>query len=353
MTHPVDPFRCPLDEECISAWLREPDPSRLDRLWKAADETRRIHVGDEVHLRGLVEISNHCRRQCAYCGIRTENRGIERYRMSDDEILACAREARSYGYGTVVLQAGEDPGLDIARVSCLVRRIKSETSLAVTLSLGERTRDELVAWRKAGADRYLLRFETSDHTLYERIHPSLPHVRSDRMALLELLRTLGYEVGSGVMVGIPGQTWESLVRDILTFANLDLDMIGVGPFLAHPLTPLGASPPAQSPEHVPPTEDVVYRVLALTRLVCPDANIPSTTALATINKIDGREKGLQRGANVVMPNLTPAQYRSKYEIYPDKASVHETAPACQSSLAELLSSMGRRVGSGPGFRRRG
>jgi biotin synthase len=344
-----------LTRDEIIGWLTETDPARLETLWRTADDVRHANVGDEVHLRGLVEISNHCVRQCGYCGLRAGNRTLERYRMSEDEILACAHDARLYGYGTVVLQAGEDYGIKADWLGSVVRRIKAETGLAVTLSLGERNDDELRAWREAGADRYLLRFETSDDDLYRLIHPSFPGRPSDRMAMLRRLRGLGYEIGSGVMVGIPGQTWETLADDIGSFRHLDLDMIGVGPYLAHPQTPLGDGtwcPEAPPEGQVPSDEHTVYKVVALTRLVCPQANIPSTTALATINKESGREKGLQRGANIVMPNLTPSRYRALYEIYPEKACVNETADMCRFCLAGRIESIGRRVGSGPGGRRR-
>jgi biotin synthase len=348
------PPPAPLSREDVLAWLYETDLARLELLWQLADQTRRANVGDEVHLRGLVEISNHCVRQCGYCGLRAGNRSLDRYRMSADEIAACARDAGEFGYGTTVLQAGEDYGVRKEWVADLIRRIKSETGLAVTLSLGERFDDELEAWREAGADRYLLRFETSDDDLYRLIHPALPGRPSDRIALLRRLRTLGYEIGSGVMVGIPGQTYASLADDIEMFRTLDLDMIGVGPYIAHPCTPLGDvawAPKTPLGEQVPNDELTVYKVLALTRLACPQANIPSTTALATINKDSGRELGLQRGANIVMPNLTPPRYRSLYEIYPDKACVNETAEMCRFCLAGRIHSIGRRVGSGPGGRR--
>ncbi len=337
----------------LIAWLREDDPARLEALWAEADSVRREAVGDAVHLRGLVELSNVCVRRCAYCGIRVDNRSVERYRMTDDEVLDCAARAVALGYGTLVLQAGEDPGLTRDRIADLVRRIKAATPLAVTLSLGERTDDELAAWREAGADRYLLRFETSDEALYERIHPSLPGRKSDRMAILRRLRALGYEVGSGVMVGIPGQTWATLANDLLAFRDLDLDMIGIGPFLPHPATPLGQAPEPAAPDaQVPSDEITVLKCVALTRLLCPQANIPSTTALATINKASGREHGLTRGANVVMPNLTPPRYRVLYEIYPDKACVNETAEQCALCLEGRIRAVGRTVGRGQGGRRR-
>jgi len=340
--------------QAILAWLREEDSTRLEALWAAADETRRSHVGDEVHLRGLIEISNHCVRACGYCGLRAANREVERYRMSADEIMVCARNADAWGWGTVVLQSGEDYGLKKSWIADIVREIKAETGLAVTLSFGERPEDDLAAWREAGAERYLLRFETSDDELYRLIHPDLPGRGSDRMELLRTLQRLGYEAGSGIMVGIPGQTYDSVAHDIDLFREMDLDMIGIGPYISHPLTPLGDEswvreiPPE---EQIPGDELTVYKAVALARLVCPEANIPSTTALATINKVDGRELGLQRGANIVMPNLTPPEYREKYEIYPDKACVNETAEMCRGCLTGRVEAIGRVIGSGPGGRR--
>lgn len=338
----------------IEAWLREQDAERLEQLWQAADEVRKTHVGDEVHLRGLIEISNFCVRQCAYCGLRSDHRGLQRYRMSLDEIIVCAREALSYGYGTVVLQSGEDYGLTREWLAEVVREIKAHTGLAVTLSLGERPDEDLITWREAGADRYLLRFETSDRELYERIHPPTRGQEvSDRVAMLRRLRELGYEPGSGVMIGIPGQTYACLARDIALFRTLDLDMIGVGPFIAHPDTPLGRSefPEAPEGEQVPNTELMTYKALALTRLACPESNIPSTTALATLNLARGREQGLQRGANIVMPNLTPTRYRVLYEIYPDKACIQESAGDCHACMKGRIRSIGRVPGVGPGSRK--
>ncbi|NQT54022.1 [FeFe] hydrogenase H-cluster radical SAM maturase HydE [bacterium] len=333
------------------AWLREADERRLAALWQQADAVRREHVGHDVHLRGLIEFSNHCVRRCAYCGLRAEHEAITRYRMTADEILDCAQLAVGFGYGTVVLQSGEDYGIDAAWMADVVRRIKATTPLAVTLSLGERPEADLLAWREAGADRYLLRFETSDPQLYGRIHPPLPGRHTDRVGILRDLRRMGYEIGSGVMVGIPGQTMDTLADDIELFHTLDLDMIGLGPYIPHPDTPLyHQAEQLQAPEgqQVPATEDMTYRVLALARLACPDANIPSTTALATLNQAEGRELGLQRGANVVMPNLTPVAYRALYEIYPAKVCIHESAGDCQGCIKQRIQSVGRTVGTGRG-----
>ena len=344
-----------MDKAEILNWLREESPRRLEALWRQADAMRRQHVGDAVHLRGLVEISNYCVRQCAYCGLRAGNKTLSRYRMEADEILAAAQQAARFGYGTVVLQAGEDYGIGPAWMAGVVRQIKAETPLAVTLSLGERPDTDLAAWREAGADRYLLRFETSDRGLFDSIHPPLGRQPCDRIAILRRLKQLGFETGSGVMVGIPGQTYESLADDILLFRDLDLDMIGLGPFIPHPATPLGVDHPAvggvEPQTQVPNTELMVYKAVALTRLVCPDVNIPATTALATINRRNGRELGLQRGANVFMPNLTPLKYRHLYQIYPGKACIEETGSACNHCLTVRIRMLGRHVGNGPGGRR--
>lgn len=342
-----------MDKTEILRWLREQNEVRLEELWRRADAVRKEKVGDAVHLRGLIEISSYCVRQCGYCGLRAGNAGLERYRMSEEEIMQCVADAVEFGYGTVVMQAGEDYGIKTEWLADIVRRIKAQTPLAVTLSMGERPMADLVAWREAGANRYLLRFETSNPVLYEKIHPSLPKQSYNRFDLLKKLRELGYEVGSGVMIGIPGQSYEDLARDIELFRTLDLDMIGVGPYIAHPATPLGQETIDLANENqVPNTELMVYKVLAITRLVCPEANIPSTTALATINKAEGRELGLSRGANVVMPNLTPTQYRSLYEIYPAKACIDETSRQCRGCLWGRIESIGRHVGSGQGSRKR-
>lgn len=338
----------------IARWLREDNEDRLQTLWNEADAVRLATVGEAVHLRGLVEISNYCSRQCGYCGLRAGNQGLERYRMTRDEILACAHEAVSYGYGTVVMQAGEDYGIERMWLADVVRAIKAKTPLAVTLSMGERPEEDLAAWRDAGADRYLLRFETSDPELYRLIHPRRAgEAHADRIAILGQLKQLGYETGSGVMVGIPGQSYEVLTNDIALFRELDLDMVGVGPYISHPDTPLGAQTeirPLPPGEQVPNSELMTYKVVALTRLVCPEANIPSTTALATLNRALGRELGLQRGANVVMPNLTPLQYRQMYEIYPAKVCIDETATACHTCMRGRIERLGRTVGAGPGGR---
>lgn len=337
----------------ILKWLQVTDEVTLEELWKRADAARSEHVGDAVHLRGLIEISNTCRRLCGYCGLRADNVDLTRYRMTTDEIVACAKEGESYGYGTAVLQAGEDPGLDPDEVVTMIQRIKAETKLAVTLSLGEHDDAIYQKWKDAGADRYLLRYETSDPDLFQAIHPPLNNKPSlDRIAILKRLRTMGYEIGSGIMIGIPGQSWELLADEILKFKEIDLDMVGVGPFLPHPATPMGQEgwmPPMDPGENQVPNDELTTRkVVALTRIILPKANLPATSALATINTKSGREHALQGGANVVMPNLTPVDYRKHYEIYPAKACIYETAGECRVCLQGRIRRIGRHVGDGQG-----
>jgi len=326
--------------------LREGRPDALADLWLEADRVRNAHVGDAVHLRGLVEVTNHCRRRCAYCGLRAENCDIQRYVMTEDEVLACAYQACKLGYGTIVIQGGETPRVTRYDMAHIVRRIKAETDLAVTLSLGERDEADFAEWRRAGADRYLIRFETSAPELYGRLHPDAPRGLHKRLHTLRTLRRLGYEIGSGVLIGVPGQTIDMLADDILLFRELDLDMIGVGPYIPHPRAPIPQCETTAA--EFADAETMTYKTIALARLVCPGANIPSTTALGTLNKAMGRENGLRRGANVVMPNLTPVRYRALYEIYPDKACIAETAEQCSVCLAGRVASIGRFIGTGRG-----
>jgi biotin synthase len=347
----MDILSSPIDRKQVLDWLTCDDPSRLPELWRMADSVRQRFVGEEIHLRGLVEISNFCDRNCLYCGIRSQNRSIPRYRLSREEILECARQAVRFGFGTLVLQSGEDRGLKAEWIAETLRQIKRETPLAVTLSLGERSTEEYRLWREAGADRCLLRFETGKRELFDLIHPPLAGMDSDRKVILRILREIGYEIGSGVMVGIPGQTFDDLADDILAFRMLDLDMIGVGPYIPHPETPLAklaGKLAAPAGRQVPATVDMGCRVVALARLVCPRANIPSTTALTTLDGLNGREHGLQRGANVIMPNLTPRKYRRMYEIYPAKAASTEDAEESCAAAFRQIEALGRLAGKGRG-----
>jgi biotin synthase len=304
-------------------------------LSEAADAVRKICVGAEVHLRGIVEFSNFCAQNCLYCGLRRDNQALVRYRMSSAEIIAAAHNARSQGLGTVVLQSGEDPWFSREKIVDLIRAIKEETGLAVTLSVGERPYADYLAWKKAGADRYLLKHETTSPTLFRRFRPG--RELGERLEGLRWLRELVYEVGSGNMVGLPGQTDEDLAGDIQLFIQYNFDMIGIGPFIAHPQTPLAWA--ANGPLNR------TLKVLAITRIVTRDTNLPATTAAGVLDP-NGQRLALSAGANVIMPDITPPIYRQHYQIYPGKAQ----APVSRDGLTEMVSSLGRRISQGPGSR---
>ena len=318
-------------KEELSGWLRETGPKKLARLFKEADRARKKQCGDQVHLRGIIEFSNYCRRDCLYCGLRAGNRKLKRYRMSVNEIVAAARGAVRLGIPTVVLQSGEDPGFGLQKLLRVVRQIK-KMGLAVTLSVGELKSAEYRRLRDAGADRYLLKFETSDSRLYSKLRPGCR--LSDRLKCLHTLRSLGYQVGSGNMVGLPGQSLASIAQDIALFKKLGLDMIGIGPFIAHPNTPLAG----QGKRDL----TLSLKTVALTRLYVPLAHIPATTASATVDA-RGREKALVCGANVVMPNLTPDKYRRLYQIYPNKDRVNENGGKSFARLRARILSLGRTI----------
>ncbi len=336
----------------ILDWLHETDHERLKGLWQAADSLRRRQVGEAIWLRGLIEIANRCVRNCAYCGIRAGNHALRRYRMTGAEILACARLAQAQELGTVVLQSGEDPGLSAPWLASVVRAIRAETGLVVTLSLGDRDDAAFALWREAGAARYLLRFETANPELYAQLHPGAPPL-ADRLSRLERLRALGYQMGTGFLVGVPGQTYADLADDLELLADLAPDMIGLGPWLPHPATPLGQAADAARgavprAEQVPGTALMACKALALARLLCPGTNIPSTTALSVADPAAGRSDGLTRGANVVMPNLTPRRYRRLYEIYPGKGLPGPESGEQLARLRRQLVALDRAIGSGPG-----
>ncbi|MGM0419764.1 MAG: [FeFe] hydrogenase H-cluster radical SAM maturase HydE [Bacillota bacterium] len=308
-----------------------------DKIYQRADRLRKNIHGDKVHLRGLIEFSNFCRRSCYYCGLRKENRRIKRYRMKNKEIIAAAETALNLGYGTVVLQSGEDPYITKNMMTEIIKEIKVRTGLAVTLSLGERTKEEYVIWKEAGADRYLLRFETSDPDLYQNLHPygSL----STRLKHLHWLKEIGYQVGSGSLVGLPGQSEKSLLADLDLYRSLELDMVGIGPYLVNPDTPLADKDNGSL--------DLTYKMIALTRIKLPYAHLPATTALGSLDR-QGREKALQIGANVMMPNVTPKKYRSDYKLYPNKICTDETPFDCSLCVPGRLKSIKRYPAKGPG-----
>ncbi len=311
-----------------------------EELAQAADRVRHDYVGDGVHLRGLIEFSNYCRRNCAYCGLRRDNKNIKRYRLHAEEIISLAGQAKAYGYKTVVLQSGEDEYFTVPRLQAILLSIK-KMDLAVTLSIGERTYDEYKALREAGADRYLLRIETTDAGLYARHDPGMSH--ANRLRCLQNLKELGYEVGTGTLVGLPGQTIDMLARDILFFQEIDADMLGIGPLVPNPHTPLG--------EAAPGDWHLTRRFVSILRLLLPDSNIPATTAMDTL-KPGGRDLILQSGANVMMLNVTSGEARRNYALYPGKAGVSDTPEHCRSCMTARIAQMGRFVAEDKGFRHR-
>jgi biotin synthase len=306
-------FDAPLSHGEIVRFLKEDDLATLAKLYAAADDVRALHAGEEIHVRALINFSNHCRRNCRYCGLRRGNAGLARYRMSPREIVAAACGAAAKGYRTVVLQSGEDEHFTEAVVAGIIRGIKDGCDAAITLSVGERPYRTLKAWFNEGADRYLLKHETSDPDLYEQLHPDLKF--DDRIGTLRNLKEIGYQTGSGIMVGIPGQTYESVANDILLFQELDIDMIGCGPYIHNPKTPLSRTTP-DAAAYIQPLPEYVYKVIALTRILTRDTLIPATTALSVLNPDRGVLSALSAGANVVMVNETPLSYKSLYEIYP-------------------------------------
>lgn len=309
------------------------DNSVNDYLFKSADEVRQKFKGDEVYLRALIEFSNICRCNCFYCGIRRDNKNIEHYRLEKDEIIKLANFAIQSGYKTIVLQSGEDLFFKADYLTEIIKEIK-KSNVAITLSIGERTFEEYKILKEAGADRFLLRIETTDENLYKKMHPNMDF--ANRKRCLYDLKKLGFETGTGSLIGLPGQTAESLADDILFYKKLDADMIGIGPLIVHPETPLKNEK----------NGDLVLaiKVLALTRLLLPDINIPATTAMETLHP-QGRIMALQAGANVIMPNVTFEKCKKNYEIYPNKVSVD------YSKLQTDLETIGRKISNQKGYRK--
>lgn len=279
-------------------------------LFKGAESICSHVFGGEVFLRAIVEFSSHCRKNCLYCGLRNSNKQLSRYCLSPARILECVQSAAAENIGTVVLQSGEDSILTPQEFACLIVQIKKETNMAVTLSLGEQPEDDLFLWKEAGADRYLLKMETFDRELYGRLRPGCEFEK--RLHSLTVLRKLGYEVGSGIISGLPGQSKEGLARDLLELTSLELDMISVGPFIPHPDTPLAGSAAGNTLE--------AMRAMAILRLLNPEANIPATSALEILDP-GARSLSLSRGGNVIMSSVTPDDVGAGYNIYPGKNAV--------------------------------
>lgn len=334
------PNRLPSVAEVLALLRTQGD--ELAALYAAADDLRRRSVGDDVHVRGIIEFSNDCANDCEYCGIRRGSK-VTRYRMTQEEIVAQAVQAHAWGCNTVVLQSGDDLWFTAERLCNIVRGVRQAGVPAVTLSVGVRPLGELRQFAAAGCDRYLLRFETSNRRLFKKIHPDETFAR--RLRCLKNLREAGIQVGSGFMIGLPDTSLTTLARDILFATRLKLDMIGCGPFLAHPDTPLGGKPLLEDRE-------IYFKAMAVLRLLNPWAHIPATTAFDALAP-DGRNRVLQIGANVFMPNVTPGKYRRLYQLYPNKPCVDEDGAACAICVRGRITGLGRRIAEGPGHSLRG
>jgi biotin synthase len=329
-----------LKKEEIIRLLQVSEKEQMDVLFRASGDVRKTCVGDEIYLRGIVEFSNICGQNCLYCGLRRDNHSITRYRIPDDAILSAAHRIKDLHVPTIVLQSGEDDFFDRKRLCRLISRINEETGLVITLSVGERSMADYRAFKKAGADRYLLKHETASTEIQKRLRPGTSF--KNRLRCLHWLKELGYEVGTGMMVGLPLQNEETLADDILLMKQIDADMIGIGPFISHSQTPL-ANHPNGDPV-------MVLKVIAVTRIVTKTTNIPATTALVTLNP-EMRLKALSVGANVVMPDFTPHDYRKFYDIYPGKSDGSGDAAAFLVHFQSEIARFGRTIGKGAGFRK--
>lgn len=308
-------------------------------LFERAREVRHAHYGRDVYIRGLIEFTNYCRNDCYYCGIRKSNSCLSRYRLTEEEILSCCRNGYELGFRTFVLQGGEDGWFTRERTTALIRRIHEEfPDCAITLSVGEREREEYQEYFDAGANRFLLRHETADEEHYRYLHPaelSLKH----RKECLWNLRHIGYQVGSGIMVGSPGQTAEHLAEDLLFLQELQPHMVGIGPFIPHKDTPFK--------EEKAGTLELTLFLLGLVRLMLPKVLMPATTALSTIHP-DGRKMGILAGANVVMPNLSPQENRKLYSLYDNKRCMGDEAAEGLAMLRAEMEEIGYEIVSARG-----
>ena len=321
-----------MSDETLASFL---NGSEWDEsLFLTADRVRRENYGDRVFLRGLIEFTNYCRNDCYYCGIRKSNKRIQRYRLDRQTILSCCKRGYDLGFRTFVLQGGEDPRFTDDVLSDIVRDIRERfCDCAITISAGERTRAGYEKLFRAGADRYLLRHEAASKKLYDRLHPEEMKLEERKRCLFDLKET-GFQVGAGLMVGAPFQTVKDLVEDIRFMQELDPDMIGIGPFMHHVDTPFGHYPDGSL--------DMTLRMVAISRILFPHALIPSTTALASVDP-EGRKRGLMAGANVIMPNLSPPQYRENYSIYNNKKSTGLESAEGLEALNEEVVDAGYRI----------
>lgn len=322
-----------LDSE-LREILESDSPDVQMKLAEEADAVRREMYGDEVYVRGLIEFSNYCKNNCFYCGIRGGNEKAQRYRLSKEEILACCHEGYALGFRTFVLQSGEDLYYTDERICEIVSEIRTQyPDCAITLSIGEKSRESYKAYFEAGADRYLLRHETADEEHYRRLHPASMSLENRKRCLYDL-KEIGYQTGSGFMVGSPFQTTETLIADLHFLQELEPDMIGIGPYINHADTPFSGYENGSFSQ--------TLKLISILRLMFPYVLLPATTALGTIHP-QGREMGLKAGANVVMPNLSPVKVRKLYDLYENKICTGEEAAQCRGCLEKRVEAAGYRI----------
>lgn len=327
-----------LSKEELIYLLKEINDDNKKILIEAANRTRMEYYGNKVYMRGLIEFTNYCKRNCKYCGIRAANKNLDRYRLTKKEIIQCVKNGKKLGYSTYVLQGGEDSYFDDEKIVEIIKAIKNMYPYdAVTLSIGERSYESYKKMYEAGADRYLLRHETASRKLYESLHPDGDY--DNRVRCLWNLKEIGYQVGAGFMVGLPGQTTEDLVEDLLFIKKLEPHMCGIGPFIPHKDTPY------RSEKHG--RLDDVITMLAITRLLLPKVLLPATTALGSISG-KGREMGIKAGANVVMPNLSPINVRDKYSLYNNKICTGDEAAECRRCIENRINNIGFDIDLGRG-----
>lgn len=313
--------------------LAQRDRDSTRRLMHAADEVRSRYVGDGIVLRGIVEFSNYCRNTCAYCGLNTFNRNLARYRMTREQIMESVNNIAEVGIKTVVLQSGEDRDMNPFWLAQVIEDIKDKFDMAVTLSVGEWSEDDYRLWRQAGADRYLLKIETTNSMLYNRLHPGMSF--GNRLRCLGDLKSLGYQTGSGSLVGLRNQTCADLARDILFFKEEDFDMLGIGLFIPHHQTPLAEEPQGDL--------GLTLRTLSLVRILTKDTHLPVTTAVGVAGNYDAVRSALAAGANVIMLNFTPSTYKRLYEIYPGKERSARSSGQIIKEIETIADTLGRYV----------
>jgi len=328
-------------------FLLKTDIEGRNILYKKSAEIKEKYVGKVTYFRGLIEFSNKCKKNCFYCGIRAENKNTQRYELDEDEILEAIEYAYKHKYASIALQAGErEDKVFVEKITSILKKTKemSNGEIGVTISLGEQTEEVYKKWFDAGAHRYLLRIETSNKELYYKLHPNDEnHSFERRVGALKTLQKLGYQTGTGVMIGLPFQTYENLADDLLFFKEIDIDMIGMGPYIEHENTPLYMFKDQLLP--IQERFDLTLKMIAILRILMKDINIAAATALQAIDPI-GREKAIKIGANIIMPNVTPSENRKNYQLYENKPCIDEGADDCSSCLEARINIAGDEIGYG-------